>query len=489
MNLKNFLFVSVIAFSLIATLSSFYKKGNSSTTIHSSNEILADINQIPQDERYLDDDKKYNSTNKQQKSDNAFTLGTAFQNDYYSNEDRGGYFYQELKAEKYKNLDAKRTPLNISIVIDKSGSMAGDKIRNVRKAAKEMIDQMTSDDYVSIVIYDSEVDVLHESQRLTNKEIVKNKIDKIVDRSGTNLCGGMQRGYKEVARTYKSGFINRVLLLSDGLANEGITNSKEIESITRKHLQNEQISISTFGVGNDYNEDLMTALAENGSGNYYFINKAQDVASILRKELNGMMEVIAHHVVLKINIPDNVTIVNVKGANFIQVGREITINLHDVFSEETKGILVHYRINSKYNEPNKFYTSLNYKEASTNYTKTMNIVNTQEYTNNKMAYMQHYNEWVDAQVALNVINVRMEEAARETDKGNYSQARKLVKDNNDYISSKKKLVEKNVELQKVSESNAAYDYNLTDAENMAPAALKTMQKESKEGQYKSRNKK
>lgn len=98
------------------------------------------------------------------------------------------------------------------------------------------------------------------------------------------------------------------MLLSDGLANEGITDPKQIERIVRKYNNEDGITISTFGVGADYNEDLMTAMAETGMGNYYFINDAENIAGIFKKELNGLMEVVAQQAILKITIPDYINV-------------------------------------------------------------------------------------------------------------------------------------------------------------------------------------
>ena len=266
----------------IVTLSSFYKP---------QNQDLA--------QNATDDNIEYNGQGKQSKKRGNVTLSGSFENDYYTAQNRVGYFYTEVQADKYINEDATRRPLNISLVIDRSGSMAGEKIRNAKKAAKYLIDQMQGDDYVSVVIYDGSVDVLQEAIHPYNKQSIKNKIDAITDRGGTNLMGGAMKGYSLVKRNHSEEYINRVLLLSDGLANEGITNPTEIQRIVKRYNNQDGITISTFGVGSDYNEDLMTAMAENGMGNYYFIKDAENIAGIFRKELNGLMEVVAQNAELK----------------------------------------------------------------------------------------------------------------------------------------------------------------------------------------------
>lgn len=436
-----------------------------------------------------DDNIEYNAQGKQSRSKGNITLSGSFENDYYTPQNRTGYYYAEVLAGRYRNAEAQKRPLNISLVIDRSGSMAGEKIRNAKKAAKYLVDQMSGDDYVSVVIYDGTVDILQEAVHPYNKQMIKNKIDGITDRGGTNLMGGAMKGYSLVKRNYAEGYINRVLLLSDGLANEGITDPKQIERIVRKYNNEDGITISTFGVGSDYNEDLMTAMAETGMGNYYFINHSEEIASIFKKELNGLMEVVAQNAELKITIPDYVNVEKVYGYSFDQMGRTITIKFHDIFSEETKGVLIKYTVNNRINQALTFESALSYTDLNNERRERISVSNKTDFTNNNSVYNSNYSDWVSTQVALYVSNERLENAMREVDKGNYSEAKKMVKDNDEYLSKKKVLVEKSVELQRASTTNAAYDMNVDAAPTMAEEDRKVMQKASKSENYQIRGKK
>ncbi|MBK6330347.1 MAG: VWA domain-containing protein [Bacteroidetes bacterium] len=436
-----------------------------------------------------DDNIEYNGQSKQSKSRGNITLSGSFENDYYTSQQKVGYFYAEVQAGKYENNNASRRPLNISLVIDRSGSMAGEKIRNAKKAAKYVIDQMQSDDYLSVVIYDGTVDLLQDAVHPYNKQMIKNKIDAIQDRGGTNLMGGAMKGYTLVKKNYQEGYINRVLLLSDGLANEGITDPKQIERIVRKYNNEDGITISTFGVGADYNEDLMTAMAETGMGNYYFINDAENIAGIFKKELNGLMEVVAQQAILKITIPDYINVEKVYGYNYDQMGRTLTIKFHDIFSEETKGVLIKYSIGNRINQPITFEASLGYTDLSNERKERMAIVCKSDFTNNINVYNQHFSDWVSTQVAIYVSNDRLETAMKEVDKGNYNEAKKIVQENKDYISSKPQLLEKSVELRRVETTNMSYDMNVDAAPTMAEEERKVMQKASKSENYQIRTKK
>ncbi len=456
----------------IVTLSSFYKP---KTEDFSQN--------------ITDDQIEYNAQGKQSKKRGGVTLSGSFENDYYTSQNRVGYFYAEVQADKYINEDATRRPLNLSLVIDRSGSMAGEKIRNAKKAAKYLIDQMQEDDYVSVVIYDGTVDVLQEAIHPYNKQSIKNKIDGIANRGGTNLMGGAMKGYSLVKRNHSEEYINRVLLLSDGLANEGITNPTEIQRIVKRFNNQDGITISTFGVGSDYNEDLMTAMAENGMGNYYFIKDAENIAGIFRKELNGLMEVVAQNAELKITIPDYVNIDKVYGYSYDQMGRTITIKFHDLFSEETKGVLVKYSISNRINQPLAFETSLSYTDIYQRQRERIALLCKSEYTNNFSVYNRSFSDWVSTQVAIYVSNDRLETAMKEVDKGNYSEAKRIVQENKEYISSKPALLQKSVELQRAASTNSGYEMNVDAAPSMDESERRVMQKASKSDNYQIRNKK
>lgn len=438
---------------------------------------------------YSPDGIEYNARTKQTQTRNNITLSAAFENDYYAHYNRVGHFYTEVVAGNTRIREERRIPLNISLVIDRSGSMAGDKIRNAKKAAKNVIEQLNEDDYVSIVIYDGSVDVLQETIHPYNKQSIKNKIDNIYERGGTNLMGGAMKGYELVKRKYRNGYVNRVLLLSDGLANEGITDPRQIERIVRKYNNEDGISISTFGVGADYNEDLMTAMAEAGTGNYYYIKDAAYIASILNRELSGYSQLTAQNVTLKIKIPDYVTIEKVYGAKYDQVGRNIIVNMRDIFANETKGLLLKYRINGTFNLPITFDVSLSYTDAYNERDEKMYLTCTNEYTGNDHVYKRSYNEWVSTQVALYESNEILENAMKEVDKGNFGKAKEMVRDNQQYLESKKVLVDKSAELKKATTTNVEYEKSVDMAPAMSTEDVKYMQKAAKSESYQIRNKK
>ncbi|MBI1342771.1 MAG: VWA domain-containing protein [Terrimonas sp.] len=416
---------------------------------------------------------------------------SALDNDYYlkNAQDHEAYFYLEAKMGDFKNDIIAKVPLNIAIVIDRSGSMSGDKISYAKKAAEDIIQRLSPDDYVSVIVYDDEVDLIQASIRVTDKEAILAKIRRIETGGSTNLWGGTEKGFEQVRSGYKNRYVNRVLLISDGLANVGLTSQFEIRKRVSAYREKEGITLSTFGVGLDYNEILMTDMAESGNGNYYFISAPDKMASLFEKELNGLLNVAAQNAEIRIQLPRGISIQKGYGVKYEEYPGEIRIQLRDLFSEETKGCLFKIAIDSYADVPLQLQSTLSYDDVMDQKRKTMTHENKLLPTTDKDVYTNHFNEWVLAQSVLYRANENMENAMLEADKGNYAKARDLVRDNQVFLSDNKSYVEKSEELKKMEHTNTGYYSELKNAETMSSDSVKYMQKSNRASSYKIRTKK
>ncbi|WP_153795783.1 vWA domain-containing protein [Foetidibacter luteolus] len=399
------------------------------------------------------------------------------------------YLYVEIKADKFEMPDHVRTPLNLSIVIDRSGSMAGDKIKFVKQAAKFAIDHLTPEDYISIVAYDDVVEILQPSVKADNKHLIKEKIDRLTDRGSTNLSGGAQEGYTQVKANYKKNFINRVLLLSDGLANTGITDPAKIKETVRARNYEDGISLSTFGVGLDYNEDLMTAMAESGAGNYFFIDNPETIASLFDKELKGLLHVTAQNTRLTVTVPEGASLEKVYGYSFIQTGNQATVEMRDIFSEEIKGVLMRFTLNNGIKKELKFDANISFDATESNSHSTITLSKLLKPEKDKTTYANNFNKLVMEQVALYKSNEQLELAMQEVDKGNYENARRMVTANQAYLKYNTLHFSASKELVKMDSVNTAYLEKIKQAETMESGEMKMLQKSSKSYNYKVRAKK
>jgi len=421
----------------------------------------------------------------------VISLTSGLDNDYYLLDSTGrtGFLYIETKLEKFINERSARVPLNLSVVIDRSGSMSGEKMEFAKKAAIDIIHKLTPDDFVSIVIYDDKVELLQPSVRVTDKFAIITKVKQIETGGSTNLWGGAEKGFEQVKAGYKKNYVNRVLLISDGLANAGITSIYEIRKRVLNYKDNDGITLSTFGVGLDYNELLMTDMAEAGNGNYYFIESPDKMAALFDKELNGLLNVAAQNAELKIKLPRGVKLQKAFAFKHMQNSDEIVVSFRDLFSEETKGLLMKFSIDDYANVPLKFISTLTYDDVTDNQRKFLRNENILTPAGNNELYLTHFNEGVIQQTVLYVANENMERAMLEADKGNYDNARKLISANKQYLSANAGYVTKSEELQKMDSVNTRYSMQLKEAETLDADGVKQMQKSNRSESYKIRGKK
>jgi len=167
-----------------------------------------------------------------------------------------------------------RTPLNLAVVLDKSGSMSGAKLEKAKQAATLLVDRLTPDDIFSFIIYSDDAQVVVSAQHVEDKEHLKAKIRHVEADGSTALYAGVKLGAEQVEEYLSSKRINRVILLSDGLANVGPSSPRDLRRLGRD-LAERDVSVTTIGVGDDYNEDLMAGLAEASDANYYYVKDTE----------------------------------------------------------------------------------------------------------------------------------------------------------------------------------------------------------------------
>ena len=249
----------------------------------------------------------------------------------------------DLQANDKANRN--RLPMNIALVIDRSGSMRGSKMDNTLQAAMHLVRQLKRTDTLAIVSYSDDVRVDLPARRISQKSKADAlaAIERIRAGGSTNLSGGLIRGQSEVRRNLKTGQINRVILMSDGLANRGITNTKQLAQHVQKESQN-GISVTTMGVGTDYNEDLMTAVADHASGNYYFIESAKQISSVFASELKKIFATVAQSTQVTIQLEDGVDLKQVHGYTFQRKSDKILIPLAEMFANQKRSILVELKV-------------------------------------------------------------------------------------------------------------------------------------------------
>src|SRR5215472_16419031 len=206
------------------------------------------------------------------------------------------YVLLSFEAPESANIAA-RPPIDISFVIDRSGSMGGSKIDLARKAVVQALRMLRPSDRFSIVVYDNEVDVLVPSTP-ASAEALRNaatQVERVQARGSTDLSGGWLTGCEQLAGHAQPGRIARSLLLSDGLANQGITDRAELARHAEE-LRARGVTTSTIGLGADFDEHLLEGMSRAGGGHFYFVETPVQIADCLTGEVGETLEVVARDV-------------------------------------------------------------------------------------------------------------------------------------------------------------------------------------------------
>lgn len=261
-----------------------------------------------------------------------------------------------------------RPPVNMAIVLDKSGSMQGAKMREAKSAAISAINMLGPDDIVSVVTYESTVSVIVPATKASDRAAIISAIQQIQPDGSTALFSGVSKGAYEVRKFFQANQVNRVVLLSDGLANVGPSSPAELGALGRS-LGSEGITVSTIGLGLDYNEDLMAQLALNSDGNHMFAENATDVATAFQRELGDALSVVAQDIEIEFTCAEGVRPVRVLGRDSEISGNRMRMSMNQLYAEQEKFLILEVEIQASKADVNRgigqakiIYTDMQTKE-------------------------------------------------------------------------------------------------------------------------------
>lgn len=254
-----------------------------------------------------------------------------------------------------------RRPLNLSLVIDRSGSMAGQPLRYAIQAAQKLVESLNEEDILSVVIYDDTADLILPPQSVKNPAEICQEIGKIHAGGCTNLSGGWLLGCEQVKSQINGERLNRVLLLTDGQANMGITEPQILTKTAKKQAE-EGIITTTLGFGTYFNEDLLIAMADVAGGNFYFIQSPDEAADVFRIELESLTSVMAQNLTLTLQPKNSVEITEILNNYRSQtVNQNLEIFIGDVYEVEAKQLAVQLTIPPQTNSGKLPVLTVNYQ--------------------------------------------------------------------------------------------------------------------------------
>lgn len=196
-----------------------------------------------------------------------------------------------------------RPPYHLALVIDRSGSMSCEPLHEAKRCARHIIDQLQPDDRASLVQFDSRVQVLVPAQPVADRTALHRALQNIEEGGTTNLHGGWAAGGQSLLEHIQQAGLSRVILLSDGNANEGLTETEQIAQQCGQFAER-GITTSTYGLGRDFNEDLMVAMAKSGQGNHYYGATAQDLFEPFAEEFDLLANLYASKLRLSLGTPE-----------------------------------------------------------------------------------------------------------------------------------------------------------------------------------------
>ncbi len=234
-------------------------------------------------------------------------------------------------------------PLNLSIVIDKSGSMADDnKLVHVKSALLHLVSKLRSTDDLSIVAFDSEANVLLPSQPVGDPQHIENIVRELRPGSATNLNAGLMLGYQEALKNFRPLATNRVILLTDGIANRGVTDPYQIAQGSVTYNQR-GIDLCTIGVGSDVNKDLLSTLAKSGRGLFHFVADSQDIETVFVREFQSLISPVATDPTLEIDYGPGLSLEMVYGYEPVIESHSVKIKLDNMNTGMTEVVLLRFK--------------------------------------------------------------------------------------------------------------------------------------------------
>ncbi len=316
-----------------------------------------------------------------------------------------------------------RPAVNLAIVLDRSGSMAGKKLERAKDAAIEALRHLGPMDMFSVVVYDHNVSTVVSAQHAKNIEWIEGRIRQIRPGGNTALFGGVSQGASEVRKNLEGNYVHRIILLSDGLANVGPSSPEDLGRLGVALIK-ESISVTSIGVGTDYNEDLMTRLSQNSDGNTYFVETSRDLPRIFTAELGDVLSVVAKKVQVIIECPDDVKPLNIIGRDGRIRGKIVELSLNQLYGSQEKYALIEVEISGGKSGEKKdiAYVNINYENPFTQKRETSSGRVYARFSKDRIKVKRSANISVKREYNLNLNALSQEKAISLSDRGKKREA-------------------------------------------------------------------
>ncbi len=373
--------------------------------------------------------------------------------------------------------ETKRTPANIALVIDRSGSMQGDKIKQAKEAARIAVNRLSGDDIISVIAYDDTVSVLVPATKASDRAAILAGIEQIKAGGSTALFAGVSKGAEEVRKFLDRNRVNRIILLSDGLANVGPDTPGALGELGAS-LFKEGISVTTLGLGLGYNEDLMSQLAQRSDGNHAFVEHSGDLVKIFNYEFGDVLSVVAQEVLVNIECKQGIRPVKVLGRRADIVGQHVTAAINQIYSKQEKYLLLEVEVpeGSVDSERDVAQIQVAYANMETKTTDKLTSAIKVRFSDSERQVKQQIDKIVLEDAVMQVATERNITATQLRDAGKVEEAQKLL------IFNSQVLKEQARELESESLNDYAIE-NEEDSRSLIPSLWKGRRKKMRDSQH------
>lgn len=239
--------------------------------------------------------------------------------------------------------DQERPPLNVSIVLDRSGSMSGEKIAQAQAGAQEIIKRLDKRDLVSLVSYSNQAVTNIASTSASETEVFNKAVQSIHAAGSTALYAGVNQGAAEIRKGYEGDYFHKIIVLSDGLANVGPQTPEDLERLGRA-LGGEGMSVCTVGLGDGYNEDLMCKLAMATQSHPYYVAEAKDLPEVFAAEIGDTLNMVGKAAEIRIQCAPGVWPVRSIGIDLEIEGSEATGEYRMLYTGREKFVMLELEV-------------------------------------------------------------------------------------------------------------------------------------------------
>jgi len=235
-------------------------------------------------------------------------------------------------------------PLNLALVLDRSGSMHGEPFRNMLIAAETFVGQLRDGDRVSVIAFSNGVYLAAPPVIIdgNTRNLVVGSIRTLVDGGGTNFSGGYLAGLAQVFGAFNPWQLNQVVLFSDGQPNIGITNSGELARIAARAAEH-GVATTTIGFGMEHDELLMQGMADASGGNYYYVDSPNDMPRIFQQEAGAILRTAARSTDLDLVLPPGVQLEEAIGYDYVTVGGHTYVRIGSVPHDQERFVVFRFQ--------------------------------------------------------------------------------------------------------------------------------------------------